>query len=60
MMWLKACPRCHGDLFREYDVGATYVVCLQCGHTLTEAQENSLRLLGYETREYAKEPVFAR
>lgn len=44
MLWLKGCPRCHGDLFLERDIGATYVVCIQCGYTLTEAQEQRLRL----------------
>lgn len=43
MMWLKACPRCNGDLYIEYQVGETNVVCLQCGHILTKAQEDQLR-----------------
>ncbi len=42
MFWLKGCPRCHGDLHRIHDVGATYVSCLQCGRILTEEQENAL------------------
>jgi hypothetical protein len=44
MLWLKGCPRCHGDLFLERDIGASYVVCIQCGYTLTEAQEQRLRV----------------
>ncbi len=43
MMWLKSCPRCSGDLYIEYQVGETNVVCLQCGHILTKAQEDQLR-----------------
>jgi hypothetical protein len=31
MMWLKACPRCLGDLISESDFYGSYVVCLQCG-----------------------------
>jgi hypothetical protein len=29
---LKGCPRCHGDLFPEYDVTGSDLVCLQCGY----------------------------
>jgi ribosomal protein S27E len=43
MMWLKACPRCRGDLYIEYQVGETNVVCLQCGHVLNRAQEEQLQ-----------------
>jgi hypothetical protein len=43
MMWLKGCPRCGGDLYVEHNVGDASVTCLQCGHVLTEAQENGLR-----------------
>jgi len=25
------CPRCGGSCFEEVDVGAVYLVCLQCG-----------------------------
>jgi len=43
MMWLKACPRCKGDLFMERNVGDSYMVCLQCGHVLNSMQEEILR-----------------
>ena len=29
---LKGCPRCGGDLFPEYDLAGTDLVCLQCGY----------------------------
>jgi hypothetical protein len=29
---LKGCPRCGGDLFPEYDLEGTDLVCLQCGY----------------------------
>jgi hypothetical protein len=29
---LKGCPRCGGDLFPEYDVTGTDLICLQCGY----------------------------
>ena len=46
-MWLKGCPRCGGDLFEEAALGAEaygrrFVSCLQCGHTLSEEQEDIL------------------
>ncbi len=43
MMWLKACPRCRGDLFMERNVGDSYMVCLQCGHVLNSVQEEVLK-----------------
>ena len=42
MYWLKACPRCNGDLQEIKDVGETYVSCIQCGRILTAAQEATL------------------
>ncbi len=43
MFWLKACPRCRGDLHRINDLGVSYVSCLQCGQILTEQQEQALQ-----------------
>jgi hypothetical protein len=37
MMWLKACPRCLGDLISESDLHGSYVVCLQCGREFSGA-----------------------
>jgi hypothetical protein len=42
MYWLKGCGRCHGDLHEVYDVGETYVSCIQCGKVLTAEQERAL------------------
>jgi hypothetical protein len=42
MMWLKACPRCRGDLIRQYDLDGPYVGCLQCGHVLRPSEEQRL------------------
>ncbi len=44
MMWLKACPRCLGDLFRESDIYGQSVSCLQCGCILNEQQVRGLPL----------------
>lgn len=45
MVWLKSCPRCSGDIFLERNVGESYMMCLQCGHVLTQAQESRLKEL---------------
>ena len=42
MYWLKSCPRWKVDLFREDDLYGSYVNCLQCGHHLSEAEEEAL------------------
>jgi len=42
MFWLKACPRCHGDLHEVHEVGDSYISCLQCGRILSEQQEKAL------------------
>ena len=31
MFWLKGCPRCAGDLFRDHDQYGLFVSCMQCG-----------------------------
>jgi len=31
MFWLKACPKCRGDLTVSADSYGAYVYCLQCG-----------------------------
>jgi len=43
MMWLKACPRCHGDLLRQSDIYGPYVGCLQCGPILRSGEELRLQ-----------------
>ena len=42
MFWLKACPRCHGDLYWEKDVFGSYVSCLPFGRELSKVEEISL------------------
>jgi hypothetical protein len=42
MFWLKACPRCLGDLHEERDLYGPYVVCIQCGCILTSEEEQRL------------------
>lgn len=50
MMWLKACPRCCGDLHLDSDHFGEFVSCLQCGMILSESQEGSLRALAMARR----------
>ena len=53
MYWLKACPRCPGDLHEESDLYGAYVACIQCGYVLNSPEEDSLRLTGMLAREKA-------
>ena len=34
MIKLKACPKCHGDLYLERDQYGRYLSCLQCGYMM--------------------------
>ena len=31
-MWLKACPKCKGDLYLRHEIDGKDIVCLQCGY----------------------------
>jgi hypothetical protein len=53
MYWLKACPRCRGDLHDEKDFYGAYVGCIQCGYVLNSLEEDALRLTGILEREKA-------
>ena len=37
MLWLKGCPRCGGDLYRDWNVAGSYRQCIQCGHRIYES-----------------------
>ena len=43
MWWLKACPKCGGDLAEDWERNRHYVKCFQCGRELTTVEENRLR-----------------
>lgn len=43
MFWLESCTRCHGDLFESNDNYGGFIRCLQCGHYLTESEEDELK-----------------
>ena len=38
MFWLKACPKCQGDMCDEQDSFGYYVFCVGCGYYLNETQ----------------------
>ena len=46
MMYLKECPKCHGDLNTGEDIHGRYVSCLQCGYLRDLPEENSHPLAG--------------
>ena len=39
MFWIKACPKCRGDLYEAADIYGDYIACLQCAHYLTEDEQ---------------------
>ena len=45
--WLRACPKCGGDLKLQPDITGPYVECVQCGLELNSVQERLLRRLGH-------------
>ena len=49
--WLRACPKCGGDLELQPDLTGTHVECVQCGLELNPVQERLLRGLGHQPPE---------
>ena len=45
-VWLRACPKCGGDLDLVLDWTGSYVECVQCGLELNPIQQALLRRLG--------------
>ena len=45
MFWLKACPKCHGDLYTGKDTYGPFISCMQCSRYLTPAEEADLLLV---------------
>ncbi len=54
MFWLRACRKCHGDLYRNTDVFGTYIACLQCGSYPTETEQ---AWLGLNASELSVQPM---
>jgi len=49
MIWMKQCPRCHGDLVEQRDTDGVTVSCLQCGRSLSAAHLQLLQANGVGT-----------
>jgi hypothetical protein len=41
MLYLKSCPRCHGDIKLEADVYGQYLECLQCGFLISSKTDQA-------------------
>ncbi len=41
--YFKACDRCHGDLVFEVDLYGEYLRCLQCGRTIEQTAEQTVK-----------------
>jgi len=42
-LWIKGCPKCRGDLYRDRDIMGDYRQCLQCGYTFYEERRREVR-----------------
>jgi hypothetical protein len=60
MLWLKACPRCHGDVQDGSDRYGPYVACIQCGYYLSFPEEALLGRAGRREPGLAARPVVER
>ena len=45
MLYLKACPRCDGDVHVNRDVYGEYRQCLQCGYTEDTERPQGVRVI---------------
>jgi hypothetical protein len=45
--WLRACPKCNGDLEAKSDITGPYVECMQCGGELAPREQAALVRRGY-------------
>lgn len=50
MIWLRSCPRCHGDLTLESDIYGRYLSCLQCGGEIEETEIRRLARISMPPR----------
>jgi DNA-directed RNA polymerase subunit RPC12/RpoP len=41
-LYLKACPRCHGDIALDDDQYGRYMECLQCGFLIRSKAEEEV------------------
>lgn len=52
MLYIKACPRCHGDVEFGSDMFGKYLACLQCGYFIDSKEEalTALKQAGQKTQ----------
>ena len=48
MLYLKACPKCHGDIELVVFSDSKTLQCLQCGFTV-DSKESARRAMGEKT-----------
>ena len=53
MVYLKACPRCRGDLALTEDSYGRFLECLQCGYLRDVEEPGLVSAVGREEREAA-------
>lgn len=46
MLYLKACPRCAGDIHADSDMHGMFLKCLQCGFSKDLSPETARSLFG--------------
>lgn len=46
MLYLKACPRCTGDINADSDMHGMFLKCLQCGFSKDLSPEMAKKLFG--------------
>jgi Zn ribbon nucleic-acid-binding protein len=57
-MWLKACPKCEGDLYLRHEIDGKDIVCLQCGYIRHNLPE-PVRVAVPQQRQFAKRRIAA-
>ncbi len=57
-MWLKACPKCEGDLYLRHEIDGKDIVCLQCGY-IKHILPERVRVAGRQERQFAKRQIAA-
>ena len=58
--WMKACPKCHGDLFESRLLGDMEIACLQCGYVVPRDQGMALKTRSTSVQSQTAEHVTAK
>ncbi len=53
MLYMKACPRCQGDVEFGSDMYGQFLACLQCGYIIDSKQEALTVLKAAESKQVA-------